>query len=171
MIARQDFSSEDPIEKEMLIRARNFLAKMPPNPIFETKYSDGDKNPGRFYGNVLGQRAISVFDVHWIEDPNAIDWKTGNFYSTYTEHFEIQGYFLSELYRQKYDKSLKNIYFKFLKDDHEYVAKVVNDIKAKSKIEKTIKKVLYNIEEGEYPKNCGKLCSSCDYSSVCSLDL
>jgi len=170
-LANGVFDSEDITEKGMLQNGKKFLDSMPPKPICETSYSDS-KNPGRFYGEVLGQKAVGIFDVHWSPDiSEGADYKTGNFFKSFTSHFDMQAWILNELFKQKYDQPLKRFCFAFLKDGSVYEPECIKDEKASKKIEKSIKKVLFNIEEGNYPKKCGNLCDKCGLNMFCSMDL
>jgi len=77
LISSRVFKSDIRIEQAMLTRAEAILGMYPPDPILETTYED-PKNPGRFYGDVCGERAVGIFDFHWVDLPFAGDWKTGN---------------------------------------------------------------------------------------------
>ena len=168
MLSNNIFESEDPVEYQMLQRGKKFLESMPDNPIHETSYNDA-ANPCRFYGDIFGNRTVGIFDVFWEPEVcRGADFKTGSMYKTYVDHFEMQAYILNQLFKQKYDSNLKAFYFKFLKDDSIYQPKCLNDEKVSKKIEKSIKNILFNIEEGNYPKKCGKLCEKCDMNCFCS---
>lgn len=164
------FESEDPIEHEMLQRGKKFLDGMPSGPIKETVYSDPN-NPGRFFGEVLGQRAVGIFDLHWPNECVGADWKTGSFYKSFTQHFDMQAWVLNELFKQAYDKPLKSFYFPFLKTDTVYQPACITDPKENAKVEKAIKKILFNMEEGNYEKKCSSLCPACSHNVFCSMDI
>ncbi len=171
MISKRNFVSEDIREQEMLTRAQKFLETLPPGGLIETNFEDRD-NPARFFGNIFGHRAISVFDQLWEpDDCVGLDWKTGSLKSSYTDSYEIQGYFLNELYKQKYGKALKRLPFIFLANDKVYEPKILVDEKIRAKTERSIKKVLLNIEEEKYDKKCSGLCSWCEMSMFCPLDI
>jgi hypothetical protein len=129
-------------------------------------------NPGKLYGEILGRKAVAILDVHWPEIAVARDWKTGKFHGEkYTEQYEIQTYFCSELFTQRYDKPLKAMYFDFLLPNKTYTAKVVKDSREKSKIEYKINQVLKGIEKENFNKKKSKLCDYCQYNFCCdSLD-
>lgn len=168
-IAKRDFVSSDLMIRIMLRNAQKFLNNMPPNPIMETTYEDKN-NPGRFFGDILGRRAIGIFDYHWIDYPMAGDWKTGKFDQRFTDSLEIQSYILSELYRQKYDFPLKRFYFNFIKFGITYKAICITDEDVRSKIESNIRDALIFIEEGHFPRKRGILCNYCDYAKDCQKD-
>lgn len=169
-LAQGIFESEDPIERDMLQRGKEFLSNMPPNPIKETSYSDPN-NPGRIYGEIFGRDAVGIFDLHWPEVFCGADYKTGSFYKSYTSHFDTQAWILNELFKQKYGNSLKKFYFPFLKGDVVYEPKCITDEKENKKVEKSIKKILLGIEEENYTKKCSKLCESCDLGCFCSMEI
>jgi hypothetical protein len=169
-LAKNIFESEDPVEHGMLQNGKKFLDSMPPNPIRETTYED-KSNPGRFFGEIFGQKAVGIFDTHWPVEAIGGDYKSGSFYKTYVDHFDYQAWILNELFKQKYDKPLKEFYFPFLKTGTIYEPPCIKDEKAGKKVERAIKKILFNMEEGNYEKNCGNLCSMCDLSMFCPMEL
>lgn len=169
-LANEVFESEDPVEHEMLQRGKKFLSGMPLNPVKETTYADKN-NPGRFFGDVLGQRAVGIFDLHWPTECIGADWKTGSFYKSFTQHFDMQAWVLNELFKQAYDKPLKGFYFPFLKTDTVYQPACITDEKENKKVEKAIKKILSGMEEEKYEKKCSNLCGSCNMSVLCCLDI
>jgi hypothetical protein len=168
-ISNRIFESDDPLENDMLSRAKAILDMYPPNPILETTHEDPN-NPGRFFGNVLGKRAIGIFDFHWANIPFAGDWKTGNFYEEYTESFEIQAFILDELYNNKYDKHLKGFSFEFLKSGKLYNAKSIAESETKSDIKELIHEAFENIDSGQFDRNKGILCKWCNLIEYCKKD-
>jgi hypothetical protein len=168
-ISNQCFESDIPIEKLMLTRAKAILDMYPPNPILETTHED-PHNPGRFFGDVLGKRAIGVFDFHWADLPFAGDWKTGNFYSQYTESFEVQAYILNQLYKQKYGNPLSGFSFEFLKVGNLYDAKCIKESEARTTIENAIQETFENIEWCKFDRHKGPLCKWCDLAEHCKKD-
>lgn len=170
MISQRNFVSEDVREQEQLLRAQKFLECLPSGGIAETSYEDKN-NPARFYGDISGKRAVAVFD--WLWEPDdciGLDWKTGVFHKTYSDQYEIQGYFLSELYKQKYDVPMKRLIFKFLGDDVTYEAQLLRDEKIYKKAERAIKNSLSNIEKEKFEKKCSGRCSFCDMNVFCCMD-
>lgn len=171
MISQRNFTSEDPREQQMLTRAQKFLETMPPGGLTETSYED-KSNPAKFYGDIQGQRSVAVFDQLWEpDDCTGLDWKTGSLHTSYVDQYEIQGYFLSELYKQKYGVPMKRLPFKFLADDKTYEVKLLEDEKSYKKAERAVKNVLNNIEKEKFDKKCSGLCNFCDNSMFCSMDL
>jgi len=171
MIAKGMFVSSDPTEQTMLTNAKKFLDSMPSGGISETSFND-PHNPGRFYGSVCGQSAVAVFDVYWEpEVSTGCDFKSGKFYSSYTDQFEMQCYFLNETFKQKYDQNLKKFHFLFLRDGSVYSPKLLTEDKIKNKTEKAIKKVLFGISEGNYEKKCSSFCNYCGMNTICALGL
>jgi hypothetical protein len=168
-ISNRCFDSDILIEKLMLTRAKAILDMYPPNPILETTYED-PHNPGRFFGDVLGKRAIGIFDFHWTDLPFAGDWKTGKFYPQYTESFEVQAYILNQLYKQHYDKHLNGFSFEFLKVGKVYDAKCLKEQESKNTIENAIKETFENIEWCKFDRQKGPLCKWCDLSKYCKND-
>jgi len=165
------FDSEDPQEQIMLKNGKKFLDSMPKNPIRETSYEDSN-NPGRFFGDVLGHRAVGIFDLHWTPDTSmAADYKTGQFWKSYTSHFDMQAWMLNELFKQKYDQPLKRFCFAFLKDGTIYEPECITDEKASKKTERAINKILNGIESEKFTKKCGNLCNSCGMNTLCCLDI
>ena len=171
MISSGNFKSDDPREKEMLERAERFLTTLPQGGIFETSYEDKN-NRARFYGDVCGHRAVGIFDIFWEppDEPMGTDWKTGSLRKSHTDSYEIQGYFLNELYKQRYDTPLKRLPFKFLADDQVYQPELLFDAKENLKTEKRIIKALKSIEEGKFDRKCSGLCAWCEYSCVCPME-
>jgi CRISPR/Cas system-associated exonuclease Cas4 (RecB family) len=172
-IAKGDFESDDEKAKRMLEEAKSFLGDMPTKPIFETTYEDRN-NPGRFWGNVFGRRAIAILDAHWVKSPKtlktiALDWKTGKFHQNYTGSFEIQAYIGSKLYEQAYEDPLDYFYFKFLASGDVYEAKCLHNTRSQKSVETKIQKALDGMKSGDFPKKHTPLCSYCDYAALCSL--
>jgi hypothetical protein len=171
LISSGKFVSEDIREQEMLTRAQNFLKTLPTGGISETSYED-KQNPARFYGDICGHRAVGVFDKFWEpEECIGIDWKSGPLHTSYVDQYEIQGYFLSELFRQRYSTPLKRISFKFLADDATYDAKILSDEKTYKKAERAIKNALSNIEKEKFEKKCSGRCDFCDMSPFCCMEI
>jgi hypothetical protein len=170
MISERNFVSENVGEQEMLLRAKRFLATLPPGGVVETTYED-KQNPARFYGEVCGHKAVAVFDQFWEpDDCVGLDWKTGAFHKSYSGQYEIQGYFLTELYKQKYDVPMRDLSFKFLADDKTYKVNLLSDEKAHKKAERAVRNALSGIEEGNFGRKCSGLCSFCDVSMFCPMD-
>jgi CRISPR/Cas system-associated exonuclease Cas4 (RecB family) len=173
-ISNLDFTSDNVEEQGFLDNAKNFLDSKPGKVSFETNY-ESSSNPNKFFGEICDRRAIAIIDAFWDDEdpslPDAVDWKVSKLSNYNLEHYEIQAYFCSELFKQNKNKALKNFYFKFLKDDNLYSAKILSDPEYKTKIEKKIKKVLKNIEEGKFDKKCGRLCEWCSVSVYCPLDI
>jgi len=170
-LADNIFESEDIIEHKMLQNGKKFLDSMPQNPIQETNYSDSH-NPGRLYGEIFGQEAVGIFDLHWAPtESTGADYKSGNFYKSYTSHFDTQAWILNELFKQKYDEPLKRFFFAFLKDGTVYEPLCITDEKENKKVERAIKKVLTGIEQEKYTKKCGNLCEKCSYNVYCPMDI
>ncbi|MCK9571149.1 hypothetical protein M0R72_19525 [Candidatus Pacearchaeota archaeon] len=153
----------------MLTRAKAILDMYPPNPILETTYEDPN-NPGRFHGNVLGERAIGIFDFHWSDIPCAGDWKTGKFDPRYTESYEVQAYILNELYKEKYNRSLTGFSFEFLKFGKIYNATCLSGSEKRNEIEEALKEALENINLCKFNKCKGPLCNWCDLIEYCKKD-
>jgi hypothetical protein len=171
MISKRNFVSEDPREQQMLTRAQKFLETMPPGGLIETDFKD-KSNPAKFYGDIQGQRAVAIFDQLWEpDDCLGIDWKSGVQHTSYVDQYEIQGYFLSELYKQKYSTSMKKLFFKFLADDKTYEVKLLEDEKSYKKADRAVKNVLNNIEKEKFDKKCSGLCNFCDNAMFCPMDL
>ena len=165
-ISSRNFESADPPEKLMLSRAKGILDMYPPNPILETTYEDPN-NPGRFYGDVLGERAVGIFDFHWTDLPFAGDWKTGKFDPRFTDSYEVQAYILNELYKQKYDRFLKGFSFEFLKVGKLYDARCLADEKVKQATEWKIGEVMQGIAKECYDRQKGPLCNWCEFAEHC----
>jgi hypothetical protein len=168
-IAKRDFNSTDLMIRTMLRNAQKFLNSMPPNPIMETTYEDKN-NPGRFFGDILGRRAIGIFDYHWVDHPMAGDWKTGKFDKRFTDSLETQAYILGELYKQKYGNPLKQFYFNFIKFGITFKPECLSDETAKLNVESNIRDALTFIEKGHFPRKRGILCNYCDYVKECKTD-
>jgi CRISPR/Cas system-associated exonuclease Cas4 (RecB family) len=168
-IAKKQFESDDEKELGMLLTAKEILKTLPEEEaVFEGQYSDGKKNPGKMYGDVLGYPSVAILDVHYPKLAIARDWKTGKFHGErYTEQYEIQGYFCSTLFEQHYEVPLNKMYFDFLPVNHTYEAKVIRDSKTRSKVEYKIKNTLSNIEKGNFKPKRSKLCDYCEYSCLC----
>ena len=169
-ISNLDFESDNAEEQGFLLNAKNFLASKSGTPSFETSY-ESKENPNKFFGEICGRRAIAIIDAFWDEDPDAVDWKVSKLSKYNLEHYEIQAFFCSELFKQNKNKALKNFYFKFLKDDGLYAARILSEPEYKTKIEKKIRKALENIEEEKFEKKCGKLCEWCGFNGVCPLKI
>jgi CRISPR/Cas system-associated exonuclease Cas4 (RecB family) len=169
-IAKRDFESKDEKELKMLLTAKEILSTMPEDEIIlEGDYSQGKLNPGKIYGTILDRDAVAILDLHCPPETAIIrDWKTGKWHSEkYSEQYEIQGYFCSELFQQKYDFPVNKMYFDFLPSVYTYEAKVVKDSRARSKIEHKIKNTLQNIEKENFKPKRSKLCDYCEYSCLC----
>ncbi len=170
-ISTGDFTSEVPEEQVALDRAKKFLGEMPPNPVMETSYED-KANPCRFYGVVLDKDAVAIADAIWDQYDIIADWKYSKAKSgRYAEQYERQAYFLAQLYEQKFGKPCKAIYFAFLKSDKIYKAKVLDDLKMREKVEKDIRQAISDMETGKLERNPGPLCSYCQYSAICNMDI
>lgn len=166
LISSRIFKSDVPIEQAMLTRAAAILSMYPPDPVLETTYED-PKNPGRFYGDVCGERAVGIFDFHWIDLPFAGDWKTGKFDPRYTDSYEVQAYILNELYKQKYDQALKGFSFEFLKVGKLYDAHCLIEQDARHYAEGIVKAALEGITEEQFDRQKGPLCAWCEYADYC----
>lgn len=167
MIAKGEWQSDDTMIRLMLRNARKFLNNMPSNPIMETTYEDKN-NPGRFFGDIFGRRSIGIFDYHWSDYPLAGDWKTGKLDERFTDSLEVQGYILGELYRQKYDVPLSQMYFNFIKFGKVYKAESIKPGATRNKIEHDIESALSLIDDEIFPKKVGRLCDYCDYREYCN---
>jgi CRISPR/Cas system-associated exonuclease Cas4 (RecB family) len=170
-LSQNVFESEDLVEHAMLQNGKKFIDNMPSNPVKETTYSD-KSNPGRFFGEIFGLRAVGIFDLYWPpEECIGADFKSGSFYKSYTSHFDMQSWILNELFKQKFNKPLKRFYFPFLKTGEIYEPPCIKDEKENKKVEKAIKKIVDGMEEEQYGKKCGNLCDSCGLSCFCCMDL
>lgn len=168
-IAAFDFEADNTIERHMLKNAKKFLVKMPANPIMETTYED-KANPGRFFGEVFGQKTIGIFDFHWPTEAIAGDWKTGKLDLRYTQSYDVQAYILAELFRQKYGKPLGKFYFKFLRDGGLYPARSIAESELRDQTTDLILDALVGISSEDYRKCKGPLCNWCDARKLCDSD-
>jgi hypothetical protein len=165
-IAKFDFEAENAIERHMLNHAKKFLESLPSDPIMETTYEDKN-NPGRFFGEVFGQKTIGIFDFHWPDHVIAGDWKTGKLDLRYTQSYDVQAYILAELFKQKYGKSLDKFYFKFLRDGGLYPARSITESELRDQTTDLILDALIGIDANEYLKCKGPLCNWCDAKKLC----
>lgn len=165
-ISTFDFESNDSLDRHMLRNAKKFLDSMPESPIMETTYED-KKNPGRFFGDVFGQKTVGIFDFHWPDHSMAGDWKTGKLDSRYTQSYDVQAYILAELFKQKYNRDLKTFYFKFLRDGGLYQAKSITESEIRDQTTDLILDALVGIDSGDYKKCRGPLCNWCDAKNIC----
>jgi len=168
-IAKFDFSSDVLLERHMLANAKKFLDAQPQNPIMETTYED-KKNPGRFFGEVFGQKTVGIFDFHWIDPAMAGDWKTGKLDIRYTQSYDVQAYILAELYKQTYNTSLHKFYFKFLRDGGLYQARSIAESSLRDQTTDLILDALIGIDSEDYRKCKGPLCNWCDARKLCDAD-
>lgn len=163
-------SLDDTVEQTMVNRARQVLAELPPNPVIETTYEDRN-NPGRFFGDVCGERFIGIFDAHWPADRIAVDWKTGKYHPRYTASQDLQAYVLGELFTQAYSEPLAEFRFEFLKDAATYRAKSLVPGRSRTKAQETILTAVSGIRARSFEPCTGKLCAYCEHAGVCKLNV
>lgn len=156
----------DPAEMAMVERARAFLKAAPSDGIFETSYQDPD-NPGYLVGNLHGIPAVGIFDVHWIDPPLAVDWKTGRFNRRYVVEYEIQAYVLNELYRQTYGHALDTMRFVFLRDGRIFDAGCLSESRSREVVAAEIDAAIAGIAAGLFERKVGPLCPHCDWWPYC----
>lgn len=161
-----NFISEDPEKQKSLDVARNFLLKMPANPIFETDYKDKN-NPGTYKGKIFNEPFLAIFDTHWVIERIGVDWKNGVFHEDHKNDYEIQAYILNELFRQTHGVPLKDFIFVFLKDGYEYHAECITDEKAWKRKGTMIKNALDSIKRFEFKKNVSWSCQWCEFQEMC----
>lgn len=165
-IAVFDFEADNVIEQHMLRNAKKFLNSMPRNPVMETTYDD-KHNPGRFFGEVFGQKTVGIFDFHWPDYRIAGDWKTGKLDVRYTQSYDVQAYILAELFKQRYDRALEKFHFKFLRDGKLYSAKSIAESETRDKTTDLILDALVGMGSDDYRKRKGPLCNWCDAKKLC----
>lgn len=165
-IAAFDFSGDNALERHMLNHAKKFLNGMPANPVMETTYEDKN-NPGRFFGDVFGQRTVGIFDFHWPDHVIGGDWKTGKLDKRYTQSYDVQAYILAELFKQKYNRDLETFYFKFLRDGGLYPAECLKPSEKRDQTTDLILDALVGITSEDYRKCKGPLCNWCDARKLC----
>jgi hypothetical protein len=159
----------DPGEQAMVDAARQVLATYPAGPVFETDFSDPE-NPGRIWGDVLGERFVGVFDVHWPEGIG-VDWKTGKFHARYTDSHETQAFVLSELFAGKYGRPLERMDFHFVKVGAVHHAKAIGPGRAQTAAAERIAAALAGIRERWFEKKTSRLCEYCEHAGVCGIDV
>jgi len=160
------FISEDPEKQRMLNVAQEFLSEMPTNPVFETTYEDPN-NPGIFRGMIFGKPFIGIFDAHWVEERQGVDWKASKHNEKYDSDYEIQAYILNELFKQKYKHNLRKFTFVFLKDGFRYEAQSIYNGAVRNRTEKKIKSALDGISNYEFKKKRSYACQWCECKGLC----
>ena len=156
----------DPGEMAMVERARAFLITAPPYGVFETNYQD-TSNLGRLVGSLHGTPAVGIFDVHWIDPPLGVDWKTGKFKPRYTEQYEIQAYIMNEVYRQTYGYPLESMRFVFLQDGAIFKARCLSEHKSREIVAGKIDAAIAGITAEAFERKIGPLCPYCDWWIYC----
>lgn len=164
--AGEDLAAPD--EQAMVDRARLALTRLPPDPVVETTYGDRD-NPGRLFGEVLGERFVGIFDAHWPVEGLGLDWKTGGFKPKYTQSQETQAYILADLFRQQYDRPLDEFQFHFLKTGDVYRAKAIVAGRERDAASRRIMAAIEGIRGRRFEKKRGPLCSYCEHQGICKL--
>ena len=165
-ISKGIFTSEAPERQKMLNVAQEFLSEMPANPMFETTYEDPN-NPGIFRGMIFGKPFIGIFDDHWVEERQGVDWKASKHNEKYDSDYEIQAYILNELFKQKYKHNLRKFTFVFLKDGFRYEAQSIYNGAVRNRTEKKIKSALDGISNYEFKKKRSYACQWCECKGLC----
>lgn len=168
--ASEEADLRSDVEREMVARARAYQAAFPPDPIYETTFEDRE-NPGRIYGDIDGHTFVGIFDVHWLTPRIALDWKTGNYKPRYTTSLETQAYILGELYAEKYDQTLDDMLFMFLRTNDIHYAKAVTEGRSRTAAIKRIRTTLERIEAREFKKCISPLCQYCEHAEICKIDV
>jgi hypothetical protein len=168
-ISQQVFRSDNPDEHAYLQVAREMLAELPGNPVFETTYDD-PSNPGMFKGRCFSYPFIGFFDIHWVDPAMGADWKTGSYKQRKNPEYEIQAYILNELYQQKQGYKLNEFRFIFLADGEIYRAKSITPGSWRDRTEGRIKDAIRDIHAYRFPKKRSFACDWCEVSEYCRLD-
>lgn len=159
---------EHPDERAMVDRARRILETFPAGAVHETTFDDPN-NPGRFYGNVLGERFVGIFDVVWPDLKIGADWKTGRFNEKYLSAPETQAWILGQLFEQKHGEPLEGLAFVYLKTGDIHYAKSLAPGRTRTAAAERVARALAGIRAREFPQKKGGLCRSCDHQGVCRL--
>jgi hypothetical protein len=169
LIATSNFNPLDSnnLTQILLRRAQNFVNQLPSPYRLETSYSD-PANPCRFLGEIEGKQFVGVFDIVWepVVARQGLDWKTGKFNNRYLEHLDIQAYILNELYKERYDVSMDEFYFKFLKTGDLYCPRCVHAPGAADETRSLIVDLIEGIEDRNFYK-VKRLCKWCEYKAIC----
>lgn len=164
-ISKGIFESDDPQKQQRLTVAKKFLDKMPINPIFETDFSDKN-NPGTYKGTVFDLPFMATFDVHWIYERLAADWKYGTLKEDKSD-YEIQAYILNELFRHTHKHNLRHMFFVSLETGEIYEAESIQNGAVRTRTERKIKTALDSIKRLEFEKKVSWACRWCEYQGIC----
>lgn len=159
---------EHPEEQAMVDRARRILEKFPAGAVHETAFNDPN-NPGRFYGTVMGERFVGIFDVVWPDRKIGVDWKTGKYNEKYMSAPETQAWILSHLFEQAHGAPLDGLAFVYLKPGNIHYAKSLMPGRTRAAAAERVARSLAGIRARDFPQKKGGLCKFCDHQGICRL--
>lgn len=165
LISQGIFESDDPETQGKLSIAKQFLDIMPTDPTFETEYGDKN-NPGKYTGQIFNLPFVTYFDVHWVYERQAADWKSGTLKKDKAD-YEIQAYISNELFKQTHKHNLRSMYFVSLKTGEIYEAQSIQNGAVRTRTETKIKNTLESIRQLKFEKKLSWACQWCEYQGMC----